>query len=255
MAASGPIETWAVTRLHNAMVIIEVDDATILTDPWFVDSRAFVGASPVGAHELPRLTAIIGSHWAKDHWGLKELREYPHKDTPVYVSADSMVDQARKYGFMNVENLEWGEKRSLTNTVKLFVFEEHIGRGQRSNNYGIVGSNARVFFGGEVLDLEAVRRCGEEHGAFDVTVGPVNGVHLFDRKLTVTATEMLEAARLLSAPLLLPIHDEHKPFGPLLKIASSIRDLDGIDHGGVEIIELGLGERYEQGEHLVGREG
>ena len=78
MAASGPIETWAVTRLHNAMVIIEVDDATILTDPWFVDSRAFVGASPVGAHELPRLTAIIGSHWAKDHWGLKELREYPH---------------------------------------------------------------------------------------------------------------------------------------------------------------------------------
>ena len=106
-----------------------------------------------------------------------------------------------------------------------------------------------------VLDLGAVRRCGEEHGAFDVAVGPVNGVHLFGRQLTVTATEMLEAARLLSAPRLLPVHDEHKPFGPLLKIASSIRDLDGIDHGGVEIIELGLGERYEQGEHLVGREG
>lgn len=253
MTASGPIETWAVTRLHNAMVIIEVDDATILTDPWFVDSRAFVGASPIGARELPRLTAIIGSHWVKDHWSLKELREYPHKDTLVYVSADNMVDQAREYGFTNVENLEWGEKRSLTDTVKLFVYEEHIGRGQRSNNYGIVGPNARVFFGGEVLDLGAVRRCGEEHGAFDVAVGPVNGVHLFGRKLTVTATEMLEAARLLSAPRLLPVHDEHKPFGPLLKIASSIRDLDEIEHGDVEIIELGLGERYEQGEHLVVR--
>ena len=58
---------------------------------------------------------------------------------------------------------------------------------------------------------------------------------------------MLDATRLLSAPRLLPVHDEHKPFGPLLKIASSIRDLDTVDHGDVRIIELGFGDRYEHG--------
>ena len=66
------------------------------------------------------------------------------------------------------------------------------------------------------------------------------------RQLTATAPQMLEATRLLHAPKLLPLHDEHKPFGRLLKIASSIRDLDNVEHDDVEIIELSLGQRYEQ---------
>ena len=56
---------------------------------------------------------------------------------------------------------------------------------------------------------------------------------------------MLEAARLLKAPKLLPVHDEHKALGPMLKVTSSIRDLDTVDHDDVEIIELDFGGRYE----------
>jgi L-ascorbate metabolism protein UlaG (beta-lactamase superfamily) len=246
MTRSGHIDKWAVTRLHNAMTIIEIDDARILTDPWFVDSRAFAGRSPIGVHELPVLTAIIGCHWVKDHWGMAEMQAYPHKDTPIFVSAPNMEQSARKVGFTNVEVLEWGAQRALTDTVTLHALEEHIGRGRQTNNYAIVSSNARIFFGGEACDLEAIRRCGETHAPFDVAIGPVNGVHLMGRQLTATATQMLEATRLLHAPKLVPVHDEHKPFGPLLKVASSIRDFDSIEHSDVEIIELGLGERYEQ---------
>ena len=170
----------------------------------------------------------------------------PHKDIPLYVSAPNMAKRSRKYGFTNVEVLQWGDERSLTDTVMLQVFEEHVGRGRRSNNYGVIGSQARLFFGGEALDLDAIRRCGEANKPFDVAIGPVNGTHLLGKKLTVTAAEMLEAARLLGAPKLLPVHDEHKPFGPLLEVASSIRDLDTVDHSDIEIIELGLGERHQQ---------
>ncbi len=237
---------WAVTRLHNAMTIIEVDDAKILTDPWFVDSRAFVGRSPIGVAELPELTAIIGCHWVKDHWGMAEMQAYPHKDTPMFVSAPNMEQSARKVGFTNVEVLEWGAQRKLTDSVTLHALEEHIGRGRQTNNYAIIGSKARVFFGGEVCDLAAIRRCGEANAPFDVAIGPVNGVHLMGRQLTATATQMLEATRLLHAPKLVPVHDEHKPFGRLLKIASSIRELDSVEHDDVEIIELSLGQRYEQ---------
>ncbi len=240
------MNTWAVTRLHNAMTIIEVDDAKILTDPWFVDSRAFVGRSPIGVDDLPEMTAIIGCHWVKDHWGMAEMAAYPYKQTPVFVSAPNMEQSARKVGFTNVEVLEWGAQRQLTPTVTLHALEEHIGRGRQTNNYGIIGSNARIFFGGEVCDLDAIRRCGEANAPFDVAIGPVNGVHLLGRQLTATATQMLEATRLLHAPKLVPVHDEHKPFGKLLKIASSIRELDTVDHGDVEIIELALGERYQQ---------
>lgn len=247
MAASGRlIDTWAVTRLHNAMVIIEVGDATVLTDPWFVKSRAFRGASPVRVEDLPALTAIIGSHWVKDHWSMKELRDLPDKSTPVHVCEENMARSARKYGFTNVEVLAWGDRRDLTEEVTLHVYEEHIGRGRRTSNYGIVGRNASVFFGGEVLDLDAVRRCGEANEPFDVAIGPVNGVRLLGRKLTVTAPEMLDAARLLGAPRLVPVHDEHKPFGPVLRVASSVRDLDTVEHDDVELIELALGARHEQ---------
>ena len=237
---------WAVTRLHNAMTIIEIDDAKILTDPWFVDSRAFVGRSPIGVHELPELTAIIGCHWVKDHWGMAELQAYPHKNTPVFVSAPNMAKAARKVGFTNVEVLEWGAERKLTDSVTLHALEEHIGRGKQTNNYGIIGSQARIFFGGEVCDLAAIRRVGESNAPFDVAIGPVNGVQLMGRQLTATAPQMLEATRLLHAPKLLPVHDEHKPFGRMLKISSSVRDLDTVEHGDVEVIELSLGQRYEQ---------
>ena len=56
---------------------------------------------------------------------------------------------------------------------------------------------------------------------------------------------MLEAARLLKAAKLLPVHDEHKSLRPMLKVTSSIRDLDTVDHDDVEIIELAFGRRYE----------
>lgn len=244
-ADRGGANIWAVTRLHNAMTIIEIDDATILTDPWFVDSRAFVGHSPISIEQLPELTAIIGCHWVKDHWGIAQMQAYPYKKTPMFVSAPNMETVARKHGFTNVEVLPWGAERAITDTVALHAIEEHIGRGGQTNNYGIVGSGARVFFGGEVLDLDAIRRCGESNEPFDVAIGPVNGVRLLGRQLTATATEMLEATRILKAPRLIPVHDEHKPFGPLLKVSSSIRDLDGVDHEDVEIVELALGERYE----------
>jgi len=177
---------------------------------------------------------------------MAELQAYPHKATPIFVSAPNMEQSARKVGFTNVEVLEWGAERKLTDTVTLLALEEHIGRGRQTNNYGIIGSNARIFFGGEVCDLDAIRRCGESNAPFDVAIGPVNGVHLMGRQLTATATQMLEATRLLHAPKLVPVHDEHKPFGRLLKIASSIRELDTVDHDDVEVIELALGARYEQ---------
>ena len=46
------------------------------------------------------------------------------------------------------------------------------------------------------------------------------------------------------AKRVIPIHDEHRPFGPLLKITSSVRDLDDVPRNGVEVLELALGERF-----------
>lgn len=238
---------WAVRRIHNACVVIEIGDVRVLTDPWFSNSRAFVGAAPVTAAEVGELTAVIGSHWVKDHWNVADLSAYPDREVPLFACAQHMVDAAVGAGFANASVVSWGQSVLLSDRVRLEVIEEHEGRGKPSNNYALVSDDARLFFGGEVLDLDAVRRHAATSDPYDVVVGPVNGVRLMGRQLTATAAEMLEACRILGADTLIPIHDEHRPIPLLLKVTSSARDYNDIGHADVRIVALGFGERVAVG--------
>ena len=236
---------WAVTRITNACVILEVADAVVLTDPWFVKSWAFNEHATVAVEDLPRLTAVIGSHWVRDHWGMAELAQYAHRaDTAVYVAGENMVERATKAGFANVEVLEWGQKRQLTDLVSIEAIEDHQSRGLTTTNYALTSPDARIFYGGETLRLEALERYRESGDAFDAAVGPINGARLLGRQLVVTAQEMMEAARILGAPVLLPIHYQHRSIWPMLRVQSSMRDLRAAQDPDIRIVELDPGERY-----------
>ena len=99
-----------------------------------------------------------------------------------------------------METLAWGERRSLTATVELEAIPEHVAAdGMRTNNYAISSSRARIFFGGEVLDVDAVTKHARGTTAFDVAIGPVNGVMFKGRQLVTTAAEMATLTRALGA--------------------------------------------------------
>jgi len=243
---SQPDFDWAVTNLGNASVLIQVDDAVVLTDPFFGRSRGISDSAALDPTEVPSLTAVIGSHWAQDHWEIDLLANYPHRETTaVYVADESMADSARAAGFRHVEALTWGERRRLTDTVELEVVPEHVALdGMRTNNYAINSSRARVFFGGEVRDVEAVTNYARGAAAFDVAIGPVNGVTFKGRQLVTTAAEMAEVTRALGASRLIPIHDGHQPFEGLVGVASSSADLDTLDLDGIEVVTLASGQRF-----------
>lgn len=246
----GHASGWAVRRIHNACVIIEVGDVRVLTDPWLSRSWAFRGRAPVTAAGLGLLTAVIGSHWVRDHWNIADLTDYPDKDVPLYVCADHMVESANAVGFVNAERVEWGRSLELSRHVRLDVIEEHTGRGNATNNYALVSDDARVFFGGEMLDLDALRRHMETTEPYDVAIGPVNGVKFMGRQLTTTAIEMVEACRILGARTLVPIHDEHRGIPFLLNVTSSARDLGHLEHSGIRVVELELGGRFAEGREI-----
>ena len=237
---------WAVTNLGNASVLIEVDDAVVLTDPFFGRSRGISDIAAFGPNDLPRLTAIIGSHWAQDHWEIDLLSNYPHRDTTaVYVADESMAQSARAAGFQHVETLAWGERRRLTDTVELEVVPEHVAAdGMRTNNYAINSPHARIFFGGEVLDVGAVTNYALTAAAFDCAIGPVNGVLFKGRQLVTTAAEMVAITQALGATRLLTIHDGHLPFEGLVAITSCAADLADLDLGDIDIVTLASGERF-----------
>lgn len=92
-----------VTRVANACVLLELNGHTVLTDPWFTERWYLRRGEPLGlpvVADLPPLTAIVATSFAANHWDLRALKEYRHKNsTPVYVSARLMVRQARALGF------------------------------------------------------------------------------------------------------------------------------------------------------------
>ena len=243
---SQPDFDWAVTNLGNASVLIQVDDAVVLTDPFFGRSRGISEPAALDPADVPPLTAVVGSHWAQDHWEIDLLANYPYRETTaVYVADESMAESARATGFRHVETLTWGERRRLTDTVELEVVPEHVALdGMRTNNYAINSSRARIFFGGEVRDVDAVTNYALTATAFDVAIGPVNGVTFKGRQLVTTAAEMAKVTRVLGARHLIPIHDGHLPFEGLVGITSSSADLDSLDLGGIEVVTLSSGQRF-----------
>jgi len=243
---SEPDFDWAVTYLGNASVLIQVDDAVVLTDPFFGRSRGISDPAALDPADVPALTAVVGSHWAQDHWEIDLLANYPHRQTTaVYVADETMAESARAAGFRHVETLTWGERRRLTDTVELEVVPEHVAAdGMRSNNYAINSSRARIFYGGEVRDVDAVTNYARSAAAFDVAIGPVNGVMFKGRQLVTTAAELAKVTRALGATRLIPIHDGHQAFEGLVDITSSSADLQSIDLGGIEVVTLASGQRF-----------
>lgn len=237
---------WAVTNLGNASVLIEIDAALVLTDPFFGRSRGISDVAALQPGAVPKLTAILGSHWAQDHWEIDLLSDYAHRNTTaVFVADESMAASALSAGFTQVETLQWGERRRLTDTVELEVVPEHIAAdGMKTNNYAITSASARVFFGGEVLDVSALTNYSLAADPVDVVIGPVNGVLFKGRQLVTTAQELATVAVALGARHLIPIHDGHLPFEGLVDITSCADDLGTLDLGAIEVITLASGERY-----------
>ena len=80
--------------------------------------------------------------------------------------------------------------------------------------------------------------------AFDVAIGPVNGVTFKGRQLVTTAAEMVKVAERSARRCLIPIHDGHQPFEGLVDITSSSADLESLDLGGIEVVTLASGQRF-----------
>jgi L-ascorbate metabolism protein UlaG (beta-lactamase superfamily) len=55
------------TRITNACVLIELGEHAVLTDPWFENPWGFNEDPGIQVDDLPRLSAIMGSHFAPDH--------------------------------------------------------------------------------------------------------------------------------------------------------------------------------------------
>jgi L-ascorbate metabolism protein UlaG (beta-lactamase superfamily) len=241
----------SVTRVANACVLLEMDGHAILTDPWFTERWYLRRGEPLGLRvdELPRLTAIVATSFAANHWDLRALRDYPHKaDTPVFVSAARMVRQARAIGYRLVEHLRWDETRDLTPTLSV----EAVPAGRtllwRNNAYVFSSDRTRVFFGGEIEDVALVERYRGRRAPVDVALLPVNGLRpVLGPPLVMGPRQAVAAAVTLGARTLLPVHDAHAddPLSLIFRRHGSAVEAKALARPGLDVVCLTPGQRWE----------
>jgi len=203
----------AVTRVANACVLLELNGHAVLTDPWFTERWYLRRGEPLGLDitELPRLTAIVATSFAVNHWDLRALQDYRHKSTtPVYVSTARMARQARALGYPMVQRLPWG--RTCEPSPSLSIEAVPAGRtiAWPNNAYVISSGQTRVFFGGEIADVAHLERYRAGRDPVTVALLPVNGLRpIIGPALVMGPRQAVAGATTLGARVLLPVHEAH----------------------------------------------
>jgi L-ascorbate metabolism protein UlaG (beta-lactamase superfamily) len=239
---------FAVTRVVNACVLLELGDDVVLTDPWFTDRWYNRFGEPHGlpVERLPRLSAIVGTHALPNHWDIGALRDYAWKrSTPVLVANEAMAAQALAVGFGRTEVVPWGETRRVGPCLTCESVPAHVSLGRRVSSYVLESGDLRVFFGGEARDLAPIVEYRARHAATDVVLAPVNGLCLMGAPLVMGPVEAIAAAAVLGARTFVAIHDAHDSIaGPLMRRRGTAGDVATLAGGALEVRILEPGRRW-----------
>jgi L-ascorbate metabolism protein UlaG (beta-lactamase superfamily) len=149
--------------------------------------------------------------------------------------------------------VDWNESRRISDRLTLEVVPAQKMLGHKPNSYVLNASGLRVFVGTEARDIEPLRDYRKRRPAVDVALLPIDGSAIAGLKLVMRSSDAVEAANVLGAKILIPIHYAMKPVPILLQTPGSIADLSHL--GGppaeLEIVPLETGRRWEWPNRVV----
>jgi L-ascorbate metabolism protein UlaG (beta-lactamase superfamily) len=216
-----------VTRVINPTALIQIAGHAFLTDPYFEDHWFFPMIEPIGMQvsELPRLSAILGGHGVFDHWHMRSMRNYPHKQAiPVFAATKAMAKKAERAGFTQTEVLTWGETRKVSDDLEIVCVAGEHGVGRHTNNYLLRTPDTTVLVSTEAHSLEPIQQIAANHHV-DIAILPIDGLQFLRKQLVMNAEQALGAAELLGAHTLVPIHYSQRSFAGLVRCSSGIQEL------------------------------
>lgn len=264
--ATKPATDMRITWMGHSTALIEVDGATVLTDPvWSerVSPSTLVGPKrfhppPVSLDALPQLDAVIISHDHYDHLDHPTIVKLAERDV-LFVVPLGVGAHLEHWGVAHdrVVELDWWERHRLPNGVELVATpaRHFSGRSLVDRNatlwasWAISGPQHRVWFGGDTGMFDGLREIGEREGPFDATLVPIGAYNDNWAAVHLNPEEAVAAHRMVRGGLFLPVHwgtfnlalhDWYEPAERLLKAAAS---------AGVELALPMAGQSVEPGAH------
>jgi L-ascorbate metabolism protein UlaG (beta-lactamase superfamily) len=211
-----------ITKYSWASICIQHNQTTLLIDP--LADMKHIEEKPLVARlgqplepllsfsPLKNVNAILVTHLHPDHFDhLTVMAEYG-PDIPILIPAET-EKQAKQFGFHHVIGLHVGDKYRL-NDVNIIAGYSVDGFGAHQLAWIVESGDKRLIHCGDTLWHGYWWRMAGKYGPFNVACLPVNGAVLQVPGLPkqsslpacLTPEEAVEAAHILCAEKLLPIH-------------------------------------------------
>lgn len=166
----------------------------------------------VSLETLNRPDAILVTHFHPDHFDAQSVLQYFGSDIPIYIPDESKA-YAEKWGFVNVIGVKPNDE-ILINVFKVAASYSVDGYGSPQVSWVVSDGNYTIVHCGDTLWHGYWWRMEQQYGPIHAACLPVNGPILdvyglkTQSKLPacLTPEEAIEAAKLLNAEYLIPIH-------------------------------------------------
>jgi len=205
-----------ITFVGHATYLIEYDGFNLITDPMFSDNvwYSFVKremAPKPDFKELPRIDAILISHWHFDHLDKRTLKRFDKRITVVLSKYLRKIP--KRLGFKDIKPLYWWEGTQVKDfkitAVPAYHFSDRPPKFFDKDFQGYVverESEKTVYFSGDTGLRNPFTQIGQK---FDIHVAllPIGAYKpkVF-RRHHLSPEDALEAKRMLGAKVLIPCH-------------------------------------------------
>jgi L-ascorbate metabolism protein UlaG (beta-lactamase superfamily) len=219
---SPPPSGLRVTWLGHSTTLIEIEGRRFLTDPVFgkraspstLAGPARFFAPPLPLERLPEVDAVLISHDHYDHLDYRTLLALA-KTRARFVVPLGVGAHLERWGVIRdrIDELDWWERVRIAGVELVAAPTRHFsGRGVADRNstlwtsWALLGSERRVYFGGDSGPGKGFAEIGERLGPFDLTMLEIGASDPMWPLIHLGPAAALEAHQALRGRVLLPIH-------------------------------------------------
>lgn len=201
----------SVTMVRCSTLLLSCGGVNLLTDPWFaMHLRGLPCFRRPGLRpeDLPPLDGLLVSHLHPDHFDRRAVARMSPPPAHALFPPGALARLDVPPGADWAELAPW-QGTGLGDVQVTAVPGPHTLPGPDEVNYVVRFPDfGAVFFGGDArLDREVLARVARELGPIRLALLPVGGTRIFGRRTVMNPRDALEAADLLGAERVVPIHE------------------------------------------------